>query len=174
MLDIDETSLSNWLEIDQDDFAFIPSGACILQPGFTCGELQWELSARAEALKPTLNLFNAARSWGVAIFFVTGRQDRFDLRDATVTNLKRRSTDATDPGTRPVTNRVWLPGIETYANSTRSWPAGPPRVVRKRFLVTTNTVPVHVAVAGALQLIGTVAMRERLNETGKPIVVGES
>ena len=42
VLDIDETSLSNWLEIDQDDFAFIPSGACILQPGFTCGELQWE------------------------------------------------------------------------------------------------------------------------------------
>jgi len=93
VLDIDETSLSNWLEIDQDDFAFIPSGACILQPGFTCGELQWELSARAEALKPTLNLFNAARSWGVAIFFVTGRQDRFDLRDATVTNLKRAGYD---------------------------------------------------------------------------------
>jgi len=46
VLDIDETSLSNWLEIDQDDFAFIPSGACILQPGFTCGELHGN-SARA-------------------------------------------------------------------------------------------------------------------------------
>jgi predicted secreted acid phosphatase len=89
VLDIDETSLSNWLEIEQNDFAYIPSGRCRLQPGTACGDQEWELSARAEALKPTLDLFNAAKSWGVAVFFITGRQDRFDLRVATETNLKR-------------------------------------------------------------------------------------
>jgi len=89
VLDIDETSLSNWLEIEQDDFAYIPGGPCTLEPGTACGDLEWELSARAEALKPTLELFNAARFWGVSVFFVTGRQDRFDLREATARNLKQ-------------------------------------------------------------------------------------
>jgi predicted secreted acid phosphatase len=93
VLDIDETSLSNWLEIDQDDFAFIPGGACTLQPGAACGDQQWELSSRAEALRPTLDLFNAAKAFGVTVFFITGRQERFDLRDATVANLKRAGYD---------------------------------------------------------------------------------
>jgi predicted secreted acid phosphatase len=88
VLDIDETSLSNWLEIEEDDFAFIPGGLCTLQPGVACGDQDWELSARAEALKPTLDLFDTAKSLGIAVFFITGRQDRFDLRDATIKNLK--------------------------------------------------------------------------------------
>jgi predicted secreted acid phosphatase len=87
VLDIDETSLSNWLEIEQDDFAYIPGGPCTLQPGAPCGDQRWELSARSEALKPTLELFNAAKSWGVTVFFITGRADRFDLRAATAKNL---------------------------------------------------------------------------------------
>lgn len=88
VLDIDETSLSNWLEINQDDFGYIPGGGCTLQPGLACGVAAWELSARAEALKPTLDLFNAAKSWGVTVFFITGRQDRSDLRAATIKNLE--------------------------------------------------------------------------------------
>lgn len=93
VLDIDETSLSNWLEIEQNDFAYIPGGLCSFQPGTACGDQEWELSARAEALKPTLDLFKTAKSWGVAVFFVTGRQDRVDLRGATETNLKRAGYD---------------------------------------------------------------------------------
>jgi hypothetical protein len=93
VLDIDETSLSNWLEIEQDDFAYIPAGECTLQPGTACGDLDWELSARAEALKPTLELFNAAKKLDVAVFFITGRPDRPDLRDATVKNLKQAGYD---------------------------------------------------------------------------------
>jgi acid phosphatase len=93
VLDIDETSLSNWLEIEQDDFAFIPGGPCTLQTGSACGDLQWELSARAEALPSTLDLFNTAKSLGVAIFFITGRPDRPDLRAATVHNLKEAGYD---------------------------------------------------------------------------------
>jgi acid phosphatase len=62
VLEIDETSLSNWLEIEENDFAFIPVGVCTLQPGVACGDQAWELSARAEALKPTLDLFKTAKS----------------------------------------------------------------------------------------------------------------
>jgi predicted secreted acid phosphatase len=117
VLDIDETSLSNWLEIEQDDFGFIPSGACTLQPGSTCGDQQWELSARAEALKPTLELFNAAKSLGVTVFFITGRQDRFDLRDATATNLKLAGYDGwQDLIMRPISS----PGsVSEYKSSQR-------------------------------------------------------
>ena len=89
VLDIDETSLSNWREIDQDDFGYISGGDCTLQPGMACGAMAWELSARAEALQPTLDLFNAAKSLGVAVFFITGRHDRSGLRAATITNLEK-------------------------------------------------------------------------------------
>jgi acid phosphatase len=89
VLDIDETSLSNWLEIEQDDFAFIPGGPCTLQVGNACGDLEWELSARAEALPATLDLFNAAKALNVTVFFITGRPDRSDLRAATIQNLRQ-------------------------------------------------------------------------------------
>ncbi|WP_342724167.1 HAD family acid phosphatase [Bradyrhizobium sp. B097] len=93
VLDIDETSLSNWLEIELDDFAFIPGGTCTLETGAACGDTAWELSARAEALAPTLDLFNTAKSLNVTIFFITGRSDRPDLRAATIQNLKQATYD---------------------------------------------------------------------------------
>jgi predicted secreted acid phosphatase len=89
VLDIDETSLSNWLEIELDDFAFIPSGPCTLQSGNACGDTAWELSSRAEALPPTLELFNLAKSLNVAVFFITGRSNRPDLQAATIKNLQQ-------------------------------------------------------------------------------------
>jgi predicted secreted acid phosphatase len=79
--------LSNWLEIETDDFGFIPSGACGLETGTACGDTAWELSALAEPIKPTLDLFNTARSLGIDVFFITGRRDRADLRAATIKNL---------------------------------------------------------------------------------------
>jgi hypothetical protein len=88
VLDIDETSLSNWLRIDADDFGFVPGGTCTLDSGAPCGDMAWELSGLPEAIKPTLEFFKAAKSLSVAVFFVTGRRDRRDIRDATVTNLK--------------------------------------------------------------------------------------
>lgn len=87
VLDIDETSLSNWLRIDADDFGFVPGGTCTLDSGAPCGDIAWELSAMPEAIKPTLELFKAAKSLNVAVFFVTGRRDRRDIRKATITNL---------------------------------------------------------------------------------------
>lgn len=93
VLDIDETSLSNWIEIEQDDFAFVAAGACDIRPGLACGDLNWELSARAEAIRPTLDFFNAPKKQNIPVFFVTGRFNRPDLREATEKNLKTAGYD---------------------------------------------------------------------------------
>src|SRR6201986_3228131 len=85
ILDIDETALSNWEQIYHNDFAYIPSGSCDLKSGSACGQREWELSANASAIVPTLDLFNFAKTLTgkdgspVAIFFVTGRyEDPFE------------------------------------------------------------------------------------------------
>jgi len=88
VLDIDETSLSNFATFIADDFGFIPNGTCDLLPKGPCGFNAWQLSARAKPIKPTLDLFNAARANNVAVFFITGRFDSAELRNATVKNLQ--------------------------------------------------------------------------------------
>ena len=87
VLDIDETSLSNWPRIVADDFGYIPSGACNRLPQGPCGARAWELMAKAPVIAPTLQLFNAARAKGVAVFFITGRDE--GERAATIRNLHR-------------------------------------------------------------------------------------
>lgn len=87
VLDIDETSLSNWPEIRANDFGYIPDGPCDHLPRGPCGVKAWEQSARATAIVPTLSLFRAARARGVAVFFVTGRPE--NERAATERNLHR-------------------------------------------------------------------------------------
>jgi acid phosphatase len=86
VLDIDETSLSNWPEIIANDFGYIASGACRLPKG-PCGAPAWERSARAAAIAPTLQLFNAAKAKDVSVFFITGRNET--ERAATARNLRR-------------------------------------------------------------------------------------
>jgi predicted secreted acid phosphatase len=87
VLDIDETSLSNWPEIAANDFGYIAEGSCDHLPRGPCGDISWEQSASAEAIQPTLALFNAALARGVTVFFITGRDE--SLRIPTETNLKR-------------------------------------------------------------------------------------
>src|SRR5262249_38562501 len=86
VLDIDETSLSNWPEIRANDFGYIADGGCRLPKG-PCGVGARDLLARGAAIPPTLQLFNAARSLGVSVFFITGRDER--ERHATELNLRR-------------------------------------------------------------------------------------
>jgi hypothetical protein len=95
VLDIDETSLSNWEEIYADDFGFIPGGPCNVSEG-PCGDNEWELSARSLAIEPTLRLFNEAKSKHVKVFFVTGRRDTPELREATERNLRSQGYDGWD------------------------------------------------------------------------------
>jgi hypothetical protein len=99
VLDIDETSLSNWEQIYHNDFAYIPSGACDLKSGSACGQREWELSAGGTALQPTLDLYNFAKTLKgkdgnpVGVFFITGRYDDPFERIATEWNLHRVGYD---------------------------------------------------------------------------------
>jgi len=87
VLDIDETSLSNWPMIIADDFGYLPSGACNRLPKGPCGAKAWELRAKAAAIEPTLALFRTARAKGVNVFFITNRDE--SERAATALNLRR-------------------------------------------------------------------------------------
>ena len=99
VLDIDETSLSNWAQLSHNNFAFVASGACDLASGSACGQREWELSAKSTAIAPTLALFNAAKGIKdkngnpVTLFFITGRHDDPFERAATEYNLRKTGYD---------------------------------------------------------------------------------
>lgn len=90
VLDIDETSLSNWPALLANDFGWIASGPCDLRVG-PCGMAAWTDSAAAPAIPPTLSLFKSARAKNVAVFFITGRSE--GSRAATELNLRRAGFD---------------------------------------------------------------------------------
>ena len=99
VLDIDETSLANWDQIVHNKFGYVPSGSCDLKAQSACGQREWELSAQASAIRPTLELFNMAQKLKgkngepVDIFFVTGRFDDHFERLATEWNLHKVGYD---------------------------------------------------------------------------------
>lgn len=104
VLDIDETSLSNWPRIYQDDFAYIPIGNCDFERGVACGDLEWQRSGQAQAIAPTLKLYRVARCLGqpepctkIDVFFVTGRSEikyKDEMPSAfTLRNLARAGYD---------------------------------------------------------------------------------
>jgi acid phosphatase len=76
VLDIDETSLSNYCEMKREDFGF-------LAPMFNA----WAVSSEADmAISGTLRLFIKARAAGLEVFFITGRAG--EQRTATAKNLE--------------------------------------------------------------------------------------
>jgi predicted secreted acid phosphatase len=75
VLDIDETSLSNYSAIVADNFTFGPNSRA---------EATNEVGV---AIKPTLALFNLAKARGVDVFFITGRPEA--QRAVTADNLTR-------------------------------------------------------------------------------------
>jgi len=87
VLDIDETSLSNWPAYKVNGWVRVVNGECDLERG-PCGLRAWQASARATALKPTLDLDRRAKSFGVAVFFITGRPS--NLRESTEKNLREQ------------------------------------------------------------------------------------
>lgn len=75
VLDIDETSLSNYQHLLANGFGYNETlGAAMVN------------AADDPALKPTLKLYNFAKAHGVAVFFVTGRKEIF--RAVTIKNLE--------------------------------------------------------------------------------------
>jgi hypothetical protein len=70
VMDIDETTLTNYCEMRREDFGFI---------GTTYHE--WEISPEAAVAIPgALRLFKEAREAGVVVFFITGRMGEPDRR----------------------------------------------------------------------------------------------
>src|ERR1051325_9841266 len=53
VLDIDETALSNWLQIQANDFGTRLDGPRALPKG-PCGIISWQMSAKGEVIAPTL------------------------------------------------------------------------------------------------------------------------
>jgi acid phosphatase len=78
VLDIDETSLSNYDGLNATNFSSLgTAGPAVLGTG--------------TAIAPTLDLYRDARAKGVAVFFVTGRPDV--IRSTTEANLTRVGYD---------------------------------------------------------------------------------
>lgn len=106
VLDIDETSLSNWPAYRMNGWSRITTGPCDLEQG-PCGIRAWQAMATSKALAPTLELARKADALGVAVFFITGRPP--DLREATERNLR-------DAGYKPA-GVVLLPEGETFKSA---------------------------------------------------------
>lgn len=78
VLDIDETSLSNWDVVKKDDFGYIDQDWSA-----------WEKSEKAPAIPGTLALYNDALAHHVAVFFITGRSESKEERGVTEENLTK-------------------------------------------------------------------------------------
>ena len=75
VLDIDETSLTNYCEMKREDYGYLGSMYD-----------EWLASPEsAMAIPGALRFYNKARAAGVEVFFITGRSD--ELREATERNL---------------------------------------------------------------------------------------
>lgn len=92
VFDIDETALSNLPAMVVNNFEYSKDTPCPVNDAgrpvkAPCGAIAWDQSLAAPALKPTLDLYRTARAHGVAVFFITGRDE--SERTWTLENLKR-------------------------------------------------------------------------------------
>lgn len=102
ILDIDETSLSNAPHIMQYDYGYIPAAWD-----------KWIISGKAPAIEGTLDLYNYAQAHGLAVFFITGRNE--SQRSITVKNLE-------DQGYKKWTALIMKPeGAEITAKSFKTY-----------------------------------------------------
>ena len=85
VLDIDETSLSNWPELAANNLTFKMEGACEDLKKGPCGLTAWQQRAEAKGIAPTVALAKEAQKLGVTVFFLTGRDET--VRAATEKNL---------------------------------------------------------------------------------------
>lgn len=117
VLDIDETSLTNWPNLLADDFGFVADGSCDALPKGPCGFTQWILKGSAKAVEPARKLFEAAKAKGVAVIFITGRTD--SERDITILNLDHAGFEGwTELRTRP--DRDDLPTVQAFKAAERT------------------------------------------------------
>jgi predicted secreted acid phosphatase len=102
VFDIDETTLSNW--------------DVMAECGFCAYSVQTKLhpDPHGPAIVPVLELYNFAKSRGIALFFITGRSEK--QRQLTINNLREVGYDGwidlimqpdTAPGEKPIPARVF-------------------------------------------------------------------
>jgi acid phosphatase len=92
VLDIDETSLSNWPAYQLNGWGPILTGSCDLEKG-PCSIRAWQMLGTSKALAPTLALARRATAMGVAVFFISGRPA--DLKEVTERNLRDQGFEPT-------------------------------------------------------------------------------
>src|SRR5258706_16302229 len=85
VLDIDETSLTNWPNLAADDFGFIADGSCDVLPAGAGGFHPLFLQSMAAGIRPAGNTFNVVKGRAAAAFFTTARPPSHP--DATFNNL---------------------------------------------------------------------------------------
>jgi predicted secreted acid phosphatase len=143
VLDIDETSLSNWTRIYKDDYAYFANGACDLaRPSEACGDQQWQASEQAPAVTATLALYNFARCTGVAppcrpveVFFVTGRHEsNVKVNDKTPTEWTLENLARAGYHTIPPDHLYMRPA--TSSGPVAIYKAGARADIERRFGVT--------------------------------------
>jgi len=92
VLDIDETSLSNWPAYRINGWGRVVNGGCDLQQG-PCGLRAWQALGQSKAIPATVALARRARDLGVAVFFISARPP--NLRQATERNLREQGYEWT-------------------------------------------------------------------------------
>ncbi len=85
VLDIDETSLSNWPAYRLNGWGRVVNGGCDLRQG-PCGLRAWQALGQSKAIPATLALAQRAHELHVAVFFISARPA--NLRQATARNLR--------------------------------------------------------------------------------------
>jgi predicted secreted acid phosphatase len=117
VLDLDETSLTNWPNLIADDFGFIADGPCEVLPAGPCGFNQWILKGSARAVAPARKLLEAAKAKGVAVIFITGRPD--GQRDITILDLDHAGYEGwSELRTRPA--RDGLLTVQEFKSAVRA------------------------------------------------------
>jgi predicted secreted acid phosphatase len=117
VLDIDETSLTNWPNLLADNFGFVADGTCDALPAGPCGFNQWVLKGSAKAIEPARKLIEAAKAKSVAVIFITSRPDK--QRDITILNLDHAGFEGwTELRTRP--DRDGLPTVQEFKTAERT------------------------------------------------------
>jgi acid phosphatase len=106
VLDIDETSLSNWPAYKANGWGRVVNGPCNVDQG-PCGLRAWQALAQSKALRPTLELAKRAKELGVAVFFISGRPPA--LREATERNLREQGYEWNEV--------IVLPADATFASA---------------------------------------------------------
>lgn len=87
VLDIDETTLSNWPEMYANRLGYIVDGPCDHLPSGPCGDKAWMERGEAPSFVSMRSFIKKAQELHVAVFFITGRSEAY--RHSIEKNLHR-------------------------------------------------------------------------------------